>query len=541
MAAKETDRRNPSWHWWESEDASRESAMRADARVTSHPIRQHVADERQADNAFDSEITYSKGEAVLRMLEAYLGSDAFREGVRGLMRDHAFSNATTADLWNALGAASGRSIGDIAAGWISQPGFPVVSVAASCDADGRRSLKLSQKRFLLRGADPKPSHWSVPLQIRSGIDGAAQAVLLTRDGQVAQAGRCDEALSINADALGFYRSQYDAATLRTNTLQFADLPRRDRIALLDDEWALAEAGVHPLAAYLELASALGPRLEERAWTQVADALGTIEYVERGTPGHDDFAAYARSLIKPVADRLGWDSKPGETPAIQSLRRALLVGLGSWGDPEIIAEARRRFAAFAADRGAIRPDDQTTVLTITSRYADGATFEQLHAIAKSARDETELRRFYSALMLVRDPQLAARAARIALSAEIPEQAAALRLRLLGELSRDNPQISWAAFTGNLEAVTAPYAPMGPMMIAQYAPEMFWKSVPLDQLEAWVRAHVPREMADDIARGMETARFKLGEKSALVRAADQYLASRPQDARGGSGRPGAAAPD
>jgi len=47
--------------------------MSADARVTSHAIQQHVTDELQAMNAFDPEITYSKGQAILRMFEAYLG------------------------------------------------------------------------------------------------------------------------------------------------------------------------------------------------------------------------------------------------------------------------------------------------------------------------------------------------------------------------------------------------------------------------------------------------------------------------------------
>ncbi len=105
MAAKETDLRNPGWKWWEREDSDKESAMEADARVTSHAIQVHVTDELQAANAFDPDITYNKGQAVLRMLEAYLGPDTFRDGIRRYIKAHAFSNATTADLWNGLSAA----------------------------------------------------------------------------------------------------------------------------------------------------------------------------------------------------------------------------------------------------------------------------------------------------------------------------------------------------------------------------------------------------------------------------------------------------
>jgi aminopeptidase N len=523
MAAKETDLRNPTWRWWESEDANKEGAMSADARVTSHAIQQHVTDELEATNAFDPAITYSKGEAILRMLEAYLGPDVFRDGIRAYMKEHAFSNATTADLWNALSATSGRNVGDIASDWTAQPGFPLVSVAASCDAEGKRTVTLSQKRFLLRGTDPKPSHWIVPLQIRSGLDSPPQPLLLTQDGQTAPAGRCDQPLSVNAEALGFYRTLYDETTLQTDTRNFRALPRADRIALLDDQWALVEAGLQGLPTYLALASAMGPDPEERAWTQVTEALGTIEYAARGTPGHDAFAAYARSILKPLAARLGWESKPDETPGTQKLRRRVLTDLGAWGDPEAIAEARKRFAAFVADRGTIRPDDQEPVLSVVARTADAATFEQLHAIAKSATNETELRRFYSALMQVRDPQLAAKAAGIALSPEIPPQAAALRVELVGALNDANPQLSWDTFTGHFEVLVAPYANLAPFMVAQYLPEYYWNTVPLDRLESWIKAHVPAEMSPNIARGMETARFKLSEKAALVQAADRFIAA------------------
>ncbi len=93
-AAKETDLRNPTWHWWEEEDLDKESAMDADARLTSHPIAVHIATENQSENAFDSEITYAKGQAFLRMLEAYLGDDVFRDGVRRYIKARAYSNAT---------------------------------------------------------------------------------------------------------------------------------------------------------------------------------------------------------------------------------------------------------------------------------------------------------------------------------------------------------------------------------------------------------------------------------------------------------------
>src|ERR1700722_14870529 len=523
-AAEEADLRNPGWRWWEGEDASKETAMSADARITSHAIQQHVTDELQVTNAFDKAITYNKGEAVLRMLEGYLGPATFRKGVRAFIRAHAYSNATSTDLWNALSAASGRNVGEVSADWIEQPGFPLVAVSATCDAAGKRTLALSQQRFLLQGADSRPSHWAVPLQIRSGAAGAPQAVLLQQDGQTFKAGRCDQALTLNAGALGCFRAAYDAAPLRSNAAQFGPLPDPDRIALLDDRRALVQAVRQELARFLALASSMGSDLDERAWMQISTALETIEYAERGKSSHDAFTAYAFSIFQPVAARLGWDSRPDESPGTQRLRRTVLVDLGSWGDREVIAEARKRFAAFMADHSAIRPDDQRTVLEIVTRNADAATFEQLHQLARSASNETEQRRYYAALMHVRDPQLAAQAAQIAVSSEIPPQSAAVRLGLVGGLTFENPKLAWATFTANLDMLMLPQGRYAAFITAQLMPETLWDAAPPDEIETWIRAHVPAEMADNVARSMEIVRFKLAQKTSLAQAADSFLSAR-----------------
>jgi aminopeptidase N len=526
MSAKETDLRNPSWKWWESEDASKENAMEADARASSRAIQVHVTDELQAANAFDPTITYNKGEAVLRMLEAYLGPDTFRAGIRRYIKAHAFSNATTADLWNALSAASGRNVGRIASDWTEQAGFPLVSVTTHCNA-GRRTLSLSQRRFFLTAPADRALEevrWSVPLQVRAAPSAKPRAVLLTGDGQRVAAGSCQEPLSVDAGAIGYYRVQYDPPTLAINTRRFGTLPDADRIALLDDQWALVQSRDAPLGSYLALAQRMGEDLDARAWQQITEALGTIEYASRGSAGHDAFAAYARSIIRPLEARLGWHSRPGETPDVQKLRRTALEDLGSWGDPGILAEARRRFAAFVHDRRSIAPDDQPMILNVVARYADAATFDQLHVLAKRSRDEAEQSRLYVALALARDPKLAARAASIALSQEIPPQLATLRLQMFFAMSTEQPTLAWSTFKDNITKLLASFGSLAPLVEAQYVPQIFWDSMPPDRMQAWLEAHVPAEMGPQIAKGMEGARFRVAEKAQLVPAAAAYLAAR-----------------
>ena len=524
-SAKETDERHPQWRWWDKQDEKKEGAMTADARASSHPIAMHIADELQVINGFDGEIAYDKGQALVRMLEAYLGPDVFRDGVRRFMKAHAFSNATTTDLWSALSAASGRDVASIAGTWVTQAGFPLVSVAASCDAEGNRTLNLTQKRFLLRGADSSGALWNVPLRIRSGVPESVQSLLMTDAAQSVPAGHCDEPLTLDAGHVGFFRIAYDDQTLKVNVHDFGALADADRIALLDDQWALVEADQQQLAAYLRLAERMGSDLNARAWMQIIGALGQVEKSLRGTLDEPAFEAYGRKLLRPIADELGWEGGAQELPDRQELRHAIIAALGNLDDEEILAGARQRYAAYLIDHSAMRPDDQSMILNIVAGHADAATFEQLHALAKASKNETELRRLYLALTAVKDPALAEQAASIAMSSEIPPQAGALRLQLLLGLAGAHPALAWRVLKAHFDQIMDPQGRYAPLFLTRYIPAAMWEAVPPEEMQTWLSAHVAAGLADSVTRALETVQFRRSEKLALAAAAAAYLQTLP----------------
>src|SRR5262249_19891195 len=87
MASRTTARLHPEWNTRLAAVGSRDNAMQRDALTTTHPVVQHVDTVEQASQAFDS-ITYSKGEAVIRMLEGFVGEEAWRDGVRRYIKAH---------------------------------------------------------------------------------------------------------------------------------------------------------------------------------------------------------------------------------------------------------------------------------------------------------------------------------------------------------------------------------------------------------------------------------------------------------------------
>jgi aminopeptidase N len=79
MENKATDHFHPEWKIWLQTLDGQQGAMRTDARAGTHPVITPIPDVFAAANAFDG-ITYQKGQAVIRMLEAYAGEDRVPAG-----------------------------------------------------------------------------------------------------------------------------------------------------------------------------------------------------------------------------------------------------------------------------------------------------------------------------------------------------------------------------------------------------------------------------------------------------------------------------
>src|SRR5262249_7274708 len=107
MQAKSAENFYPQWRTWINGSEQNQFAINLDARRSSRPIQQPIANETEAMAVFDG-IPYSKGQAVIRMLEHYLGETGFRDGIRKYMAENAYGNTTTANLWQGLEAAPGQ-------------------------------------------------------------------------------------------------------------------------------------------------------------------------------------------------------------------------------------------------------------------------------------------------------------------------------------------------------------------------------------------------------------------------------------------------
>lgn len=110
---------------------SKLDAYRQDQSEATHAIEGTVHDTLEATAKFDS-ITYGKGAAALRQLEANLGQDDFREGLQRYFQKFSYRNATTGDFLKKLSEASGKSLLDWQKAWLHTAGVNSIEAAWTC-------------------------------------------------------------------------------------------------------------------------------------------------------------------------------------------------------------------------------------------------------------------------------------------------------------------------------------------------------------------------------------------------------------------------
>jgi aminopeptidase N len=136
--------------------AFKRTAYEMDMSPARHPIRSDVPDVSSAMSNFDA-ITYVKGQSVLHQLVAYIGEDAFVEGLRDYFSRYAFSNTRLDDLMDCYSRASGRDLSAWTKAWLDEAGTDVISLV-----DGELVVETTD------GQDPRPHRLDVAVFDASG-------------------------------------------------------------------------------------------------------------------------------------------------------------------------------------------------------------------------------------------------------------------------------------------------------------------------------------------------------------------------------------
>ncbi len=441
MKYKAAARFHPEWRTDLEGRIAMERVMERDAGTSTRPIRSGPVRESSVSDVFD-DVTYTKGGAVLSMLEQWIGPDAFRRGLASYMRERRLSNATAGDLWHHLSKAAGKDVATVAATWTDQDGFPVVEVSSRCIA-GRTRVDLKQRRFSLGTGALPPHVWKIPIRLSRGKD-RRTFVLDAHEKSIVLPGCSQAPLLANAGGLGFYRVEYATPDLRRLADAFASLSPPDRAALLGDTFALAQAGRVPMEAYFSLLAALPTVRDESRTKLFALSFMALDYLDvalAGTPAQAGVRSAARALLAPALADLGWKPAPGEGTESVRLRQDLIVALAFFGDPAVVETAGRLFDADVAGTSPLPPSIRSSVVRAAGFQADRARFDVLVGLLRSSSGEEERKTYAIALAGNRDPDRARAFLDLSLSGDLPPNVSS-DIPLLVGLFSENGALAYA---------------------------------------------------------------------------------------------------
>ncbi|MBX9667827.1 MAG: ERAP1-like C-terminal domain-containing protein [Candidatus Obscuribacterales bacterium] len=446
MSVKAMNSFKPEWHPWDLFVRDRDAALASDALVSStRPIYTPVKNPTDAEEMFD-EITYEKGASVLRMLERYLGEETYMRGIQKYIRDNQFGNAQTSQLWDALGAMSGKPVADIMQEWVYSPGYPLVKIEtrtskSKSDSGTGASINLTQDYFSvspnLEGKKEQKSAlakarklqlWQIPMTSRILNDDPAkisesELIRYLFDGKktAIQHLPSKEPFIANAGADGYYRVQYPQDMLEHlgKKAQISMTPR-ERYQILNDCFALVEAGLMPLSQYMDFTASYRDESDPTVVELLISQIDTLDLFV-GQASRASFAFFVKDRFGTLSRKLGWEAQEDESDLTQLLRSHVLTAMGTVGqDSATIAEARKYWNIYQEKPEEINPNLYESIVAIMAYNGDDNTYEEMKRLYdRATTPEAKLRNLYG-LAYFRKPELQKRTLELAVSDKVKTQ-------------------------------------------------------------------------------------------------------------------------
>ncbi len=445
------DAMRPEWRVWDSFARQCSNALETDSLESTRPIEYPVSSPDEASGMFDI-LTYTKGGALLRMLEQWLGPDRFRDGIRRYLSKHAYGNTETHDLWDAIEEETGEPVRRVMDAWISQKGHPAVSV--SLDGD---SIRFEQRRFVPSNPDD-PTRWPIPLVIRQTIadEQRVDRVLIEPEGLSLPMLGSEATVVANADTATFVRVFYDQALAsRLIERPSQTLTAVERQSFVDNAWAAVVAGQASASSFIDLVAGLGDETDPSVWQAIIAGLGWCDRFVEDSP-REAFRAWVRQLVGSALERVGWSPSPDESDLDKDLRGDLIRAIGVLGDDrQTQTTAREVEAAWTAGQ-AMDAAVGAAAVDVVAAVGDVQDYERYWALVKDAATPQEQSRRRQALTRFTDPGLMERTLSAALTDDIrPQDAPFLLARSLA--NRDMGAQAWRFVAQRWDDITARIAP------------------------------------------------------------------------------------
>ena len=439
------------------------SALRLDALKSSHPIDVPIRHAEEVEQVFDA-ISYCKGASVVRMIKAVLGMKHFQAGLQDYMKEFAYGNTDSSDLWNAWEKASQMPIGELMDCWTHLKGFPMLAVVKEDWQDDKVTLDLEQSWFLSDGSEldteEKTKKWTIPIMTCTEA-GTQPDMTLMRE-QTAS-------LTIPITSGGWTKlnagQEVPMRVLPTEEMlkrfesgiKSKTIKPIDRAGLLSDGYALVKAGKMSPESLIRLVGFYKEEDDFIVWEGLADVLNGLNSIFSDDESLSaNFRTFAKTTVVNLMTTVGWEFRASEGH-LTTLLRGLMISLLSsfaWDDDVVKNEAATRFRAFRDDVSDVKslPSDmRTQVFKIMLKNGGMEEYEAIKAYYSTATDNAERKHVLNSLGSTQDPSLKLATMEWSTSGEIKLQDFFYAMGSVGRSGRVGRQVSWKYYQDNFSKI------------------------------------------------------------------------------------------
>ena len=278
---------------------------------TSHPIQMmKIIAPNDLPDIFD-DISYSKSSCVIRMLEEYMGANAFRHGLRKYFQKFAFKNTTTNDLWECL-ETNEINIQSIMNDWTRTSGYPLVNVRLELNDQGRVTLRLEQMRYFKNAeVTTNDDLWKIPITIIKTQTSQMKSVLLTEKCLSVDLGDEDfrnTCILINHEKIGFYRVCYSNEMFNTLVEQIGTFNSSCKMGLIEDSFALALSNHLSCFELMRFVWSLRHEDDSFVWKFLLDHLHKLVkcFVVNDDDVYEGMIAFLKRFMEPILEKVNYE-------------------------------------------------------------------------------------------------------------------------------------------------------------------------------------------------------------------------------------------
>lgn len=392
------DALEPNWKIWLDFD-SYESiiALRRDSLAGVQSVQADVNHPDEISTLFDGAIVYAKGARLLKMLQNYIGEEAFRAGLKEYFKKFAYKNTEAADLWEVFGTASGKDISNFMSTWISQSGFPVLHVS-----ENDNEIYLSQEQLSSERSNQSDKLWPIPLNCN---DVNAPIIFNTRETSFAKNNQSPLRFNIGNNA--HFVTHYSENQLKQLVSQIStgELSITDRLQLLHEQTILANVGIISSASLIPMLSAYENETSDAVWDIIGLTINNLKkFVEEDEAAEYKLRQLAGKLAQKQYERLGLEKQPNEAETDTKLR-SLITGLMLYSkNNDVITHAIQLFNSTSLDK--LDPELRSLIISASVYNTKDEYIEQLITIYKMTESAELQSDICDGITSTKDPDVAA---------------------------------------------------------------------------------------------------------------------------------------